>query len=283
VPSHRAETPPLMRARPQRKRRSEHKSTTQRAQFSSLTVSQVGIASALGIATIMAPLGGLITGPADANPIGDDLSAPTVSMPQFPFLQPIPAAVADGSLIRDDADSPQVPQSLLAPRSVLVTDPSRGYERAVLPGCFGQVPMIKADNGRLPNSMLCTLWDGKHQLRADAAVALAKLNVAYGQKFGHPMCITDGYRTLARQYAVKAERGGFAAQPGTSVHGLGRAVDLCDGVEVGNSATHQWMVDTAGAYGWKNPAWALAGGGGPYEPWHWEFNGPGEQSSQGDQ
>jgi hypothetical protein len=246
-------------------------------------VSQVGITSALGIATIMAPLSGLVTGPAAAKATLNNISVPTVSMPAFPFLRHIPAAVADGRLVTDDALVPQVPQSLLAPRTLLVTHPSRGHERAVLPGCFGAFPLIKADNGRLPNSMLCTLWDNKHQLRADAAVALAKMNVAYGQRFGHPMCVSDAYRSLSAQYTVKAQRGGFAAQPGMSVHGLGRAVDLCDDVENGGSPTHEWLVDNAGSYGWKNPDWALRGGDGPYEPWHWEYSAPGEETSQSDQ
>jgi D-alanyl-D-alanine carboxypeptidase len=231
----------------------------------------------------MAPLSGLVTGPAAAKATLNDVSVPAVSMPAFPFLRHIPAAVADTRLVTGDMVMPQVPKSLLAPRRLLVTRPSRGGERAVLPGCFGEFPLIKADNGRMPNSTLCTLWDGKHQLRSDAAVALAKLNVAYGQRFGHPMCVSDAYRSLIAQYTVKAQRGGLAARPGKSVHGLGRAVDLCDGVETGGSATHQWLVDNATSYGWKNPDWAQWGGDGPHEPWHWEFSAPGEETSQADQ
>lgn len=231
----------------------------------------------------MAPLSGLVTGPATAKAALNDISAPTVSMPEFPFLRHIPTAVADARLVTGDFVVPQVPASLLAPRNLLVTRPSRGHERAVLPRCFGQFPLIKADNGRLPNSMLCTLWDRKHQLRSDAAVALAKLNVGYSQRFGHPMCVSDAYRSLPAQYSVKAQRGGYAARPGKSVHGLGRAVDLCDGVETGGSPTHEWLVDNAASYGWMHPAWAQPGGDGPYEPWHWEYLAPGEETSQGDQ
>jgi LAS superfamily LD-carboxypeptidase LdcB len=132
-------------------------------------------------------------------------------------------------------------------------------------------------NGRLPASMLCTLWDPKRQLRSDAAVALAKLNLVYARRFGHPICFNDAYRSLAQQYAVKARRGGFAARPGTSEHGWGLAVDLCDGVDAGpGSATYGWLRANAPAYGWENPTWARSGGAGPYEPWHWEYL-PGEQ------
>jgi zinc D-Ala-D-Ala carboxypeptidase len=153
----------------------------------------------------------------------------------------------------------------------------------VLPGCNGQVPadVGAVQNGQLPASMLCTLWDTKHQLRSDAAVAIAKLNIAYQQHFGHQMCFSDAYRSLQRQFAVKAERGGFAARPGTSEHGWGLAVDLCDGVEGGaSSPTYQWLNENAPFYGWQNPTWARSGGAGPFEPWHWEyFPGEKEQSS----
>jgi LAS superfamily LD-carboxypeptidase LdcB len=126
-------------------------------------------------------------------------------------------------------------------------------------------------NGGLPASDLCTLWDGKHTLRADAAVALAKLNLGYRKRFGRDICISDGYRTLAEQRAVKSARGGFAATPGTSNHGWGLAVDLCDGVQNDTSVTYWWLRDNAPAYGFDNPGWALRGGSGPYEPWHWEY------------
>ena len=278
MPSHRADTPPLTRVRAQRKRRSGRRNT-QRAQLSSLSVSQVGIASALGIATVVAPIAGVMSGP-PVKPAMNEIATPRISAPAFPLLRHLQTAVEDLHLVMDDVTVPSIPSALAPPRDLLVTRPSRGDERAVLPGCFGQVPMLKADNGRLPNSMLCTLWDDKHQLRADAAVAIAKLNVAYTQQFGHPMCVSDAYRTLSAQYTVKAQRGGYAARPGSSVHGLGRAVDLCDGVQEGGTPTHQWLADNAWRYGWTNPDWALPGGGGPYEPWHWEFHSGQEEPTE---
>ena len=182
----------------------------------------------------------------------------------------------------DSLDDSPAARALAALRAPLVSKPSRGRERAVLPGCFGEFPMLKVDNGRLPASMLCTLWDGDHQLRADAAVAIAKLNVAYQQEFGRPICISDAYRTIGEQYSVRAVRGWLAAAPGTSVHGVGRAVDLCDDVENAGSRTHRWMVENGPRYGWKNPEWALPGGSGPREPWHWEFvAGPEGDTSAG--
>jgi D-alanyl-D-alanine carboxypeptidase len=206
-------------------------------------------------------------------------SAKSVAAPMFPFREQVPASVARLSLVPDDDQAPSVPQNLEAPRQLLVGKPSRGRgERAVLPGCFGEFPLLKVDNGRLPRTMLCTLWDGKHQLRADAAVSLAKLNVAFAQHFGKPLCVSDGYRTIGEQYSVRALRGWFAASPGTSNHGWGRAADLCGRVESARSPEHQWMVENAPRYGWENPDWARPGGSGPREPWHWEFSAAGEGS-----
>ena len=174
----------------------------------------------------------------------------------------------------------EVPNALAA-RRIRVTASgraSRSTTRSVLPGCDGKVPSLHGiQNGRLPASMLCTLWDPKRQLRSDAAVAIAKLNVSYKKRFGHPMCFNDAYRSLSQQYRIKALRGGYAARPGTSEHGLGLAVDLCDGVEDGaGSATYGWLREHAPRYGWQNPAWARSRGSGPYEPWHWEYK-PGER------
>jgi zinc D-Ala-D-Ala carboxypeptidase len=271
VPSHRADTPNPHVRRVQRHQRPGRRAT-HRAKGSSLTVPQIGIASALGLATVVAPISGVLAGPEPAKATPNEIATPRIAAPAFPLLARVPTSVELLQLIPDARETPSVPSTLAAPRDLLVTAPSRGKGRAVLPGCFGQSPLAKYANGQLPKTALCTLWDGKHQLRADAAISLAKLNVAYTQEFGHPLCVSDAYRTLGQQYAVKAERGYLAATPGTSVHGLGRAVDLCGGVEEFGSPTHQWLVDNAPRYGWRNPDWARPGGSGPREGWHWEWN-----------
>ena len=69
----------------------------------------------------------------------------------------------------------------------------------------------------------------KHRLRADAAVALAKLDVAFSERFDEDLCITDSYRSLGSQISLAARKPGLAARPGSSEHGWGLAVDLCDG------------------------------------------------------
>lgn len=252
-----------------------------RLDLSSLTMPQVGIASAIGLATIAAPLAGALASGPPVKVVTNAVSTVSVApAPSFPQVSSTGMLLADGRLLPDAMPVPSVPSDLTAPRTVLVDRVSRSSERAVLPGCNGEVPRPSNRNGEVPASDLCTLWDGKHQARADAAVALAKLNIAYRKRFGHNICITDGYRTLAQQYAVKAARGGFAATPGTSNHGWGLAVDLCDGIEHNNTATYQWMRANAAAYGWDNPDWALAGGSGPFEPWHWEYF-PGVNATSG--
>lgn len=128
-------------------------------------------------------------------------------------------------------------------------------------------------NGRVPRSALCALYRVKDEsLRPRAAAAFNALSMAYEKQTGKPLCITDSYRSYQEQVAVKAERGKWAATPGRSEHGLGKAVDLCGGVDRFGSAAHRWMQANAPRYGWVHPGWAQAGGSLP-EPWHWEFVG----------
>jgi zinc D-Ala-D-Ala carboxypeptidase len=270
VPSHRAEVEPLRR--PRKNRTSGSSRWTHGRPGVSLSAPKVGIAGALGIATIAAPISGAMASPvpkAALNPIAALPAAPAPAVPALPnasgrgvlALQVIPATELTST----------APALLAAPRTVVVSRASRAGERSVLPGCDGVPRITGAPNGELPTSSLCTLWTPKHRLRADAAVALAKMNVAYKQHFGNNICITDSYRTLAEQFRLRSIKPGLAAVPGTSNHGLGLAVDLCDGVEKGAGSRFQWLRANAAAYGWGNPDWAHAGGGGPYEPWHWEY------------
>ncbi|MFS0703304.1 M15 family metallopeptidase [Cellulomonas sp. 179-A 9B4 NHS] len=201
---------------------------------------------------------------------------------------PVTQGVAEGEIVLGAVEQPDYPSTVTAltalplsdlPPTALVSadgssrvraamDVSRAAERSVLPGCDGAARPSGA-NGQLSTADLCTLWDGRTQMRADAAVALAELNVAYVARFGTDICLTDGYRTLAEQKSVKARKGGLAATPGKSNHGWGLAVDLC-GLQ-DNSTRFAWMNENAPVYGWENPTWAKRGGSGPYEPWHWEY------------
>ncbi|MEJ5915646.1 D-alanyl-D-alanine carboxypeptidase family protein [Pseudokineococcus sp. 1T1Z-3] len=126
-------------------------------------------------------------------------------------------------------------------------------------------------NGEIPASALCPLQSAPgHQLRGDAARAFDAMSRDYATVFGTPICVTDSYRSLPEQISVKARKPALAATPGTSKHGLGRAVDLCGGVQTFGTPQHEWMVSRAPLYGFFHPSWAKAGGAKP-EPWHFEF------------
>lgn len=217
---------------------------------------RTGVVAALLGVTVVVPV------VENALPGGGDFGDPAVVEAELPdTVEALTASSATGlppaSLVSADA-SPM--------RSELSA--SRSEEREPLPGCDGATRAAGA-NGLLATEDLCTLWEGKTQLRADAAVSLAVLNQAFIARFGVDMCLSSGYRTLAQQRSVKAQKGGLAAAPGKSNHGWGLAVDLCSSETTGAKWT--WLNENAPSFGWDNPAWARPGGSGPYERWHWEY------------
>jgi hypothetical protein len=128
-------------------------------------------------------------------------------------------------------------------------------------------------NGEVPREMLCPLWGAEwHVLRADAAATFSSMSKAYAANFGRPICVTDSYRSYEMQVDVHQRKPNMTATPGTSNHGWGTAVDLCDGVQSFNTTTYHWMQNNAPRFGWFHPSWADPGGSRP-EPWHWEFGG----------
>jgi hypothetical protein len=162
------------------------------------------------------------------------------------------------------------PQSAAA-RDPRLTRVSRSAQRTAPAWCDGKAPVHSYRNGRIPLDELCRLpFARQHRLRADAAVALARLAAAYQATFDDRLCLTDSYRSYASQVSVAARKPGLAARPGTSEHGWGLAVDLCDGAAVPGARQHSWLLAHAPAFGWDNPRWARPHGSRP-EPWHWEF------------
>lgn len=208
------------------------------------------------------------------------LAAVTVAIP----LSQQSAHSEDRADVQADATLPSTVEALTSSSSAVLppaslvsgdatavraqVDVSRSEEREILPGCDGEAGTASA-NGQLPQGDLCYLWDGGTQLRADAAEALAELNAMWVTRFGTDLCLSSGYRTLAEQRAVKAQKGGLAAPAGRSNHGWGLAVDLCSSQTTG--AQWEWLNENAPVFGWENPAWAQPGGSGPYERWHWEY------------
>ncbi|GAA1864292.1 M15 family metallopeptidase [Myceligenerans crystallogenes] len=131
-------------------------------------------------------------------------------------------------------------------------------------------------NGRLSRAELCLAShspEGLRQyLRCDAAEAWRRLGAEFEQEFGVPLYAEYGYRAYDLQlWAMAVYGAGQAAEPGTSNHGWGEAVDLQDDAGWGfGGEYHEWLRAHAPAYGWDNPPWARQGNGRE-EPWHWEY------------
>ena len=144
-----------------------------------------------------------------------------------------------------------------------------------IPTCSGNGTVAGYANGQLPMSALCPLWDAPGMmLQAGAAAAFNRMSQSFAHSFGEPLCVTSSYRTYAKQVELYATMpAGYAAVPGTSNHGWGLAVDLCGGIQVDYSPEHEWLMNHAAEFSWFHPSWALPGGPGPHEPWHWEFAG----------
>lgn len=144
-------------------------------------------------------------------------------------------------------------------------------------------------NGRLGFADLAWLPDasarrggapGRLQLSRTAADAFRNMNTAFRQHFGHDLGVLEGYRTLATQ-KIYANRFGFprAAVPGTSNHGFGNAIDVCEAGRPGTSSPffyghvyEKWMERNAWKWGFDRPPQMDADGSNP-EYWHYEFVG----------
>jgi LAS superfamily LD-carboxypeptidase LdcB len=127
---------------------------------------------------------------------------------------------------------------------------------------------LRYRNGRIPSNALTDVGGG-HRMFGDAAKAYLLMRDA-ARRDGINLRLTDSYRSYSAQVDVARRKGiygvrqadgrlGLAARPGTSNHGLGRAVDVNLPQSPGASA---WLRANASAYGFKTI---------PREPWHWEF------------
>jgi hypothetical protein len=140
-------------------------------------------------------------------------------------------------------------------------------------------------NGRIPlTAMRCPSWASSQYLYPPAAAQLESLNAAYRARFGSNIRITDSYRDYDGQVSVKARKGKFAATPGTSNHGWGKALDLGGNVDASfTTPQHLWMRDNGPRFGWIHPTWAHDhnGSNGQDEPWHFEYVGGAGAQSEG--
>jgi LAS superfamily LD-carboxypeptidase LdcB len=122
--------------------------------------------------------------------------------------------------------------------------------------------LMAFENGRIPASQLESIGQGDHRLSRDAATAF-KAMAADARRDGVTLSVSDSYRSLDEQTAMveregRYGEGGLAADPGTSAHGWGLAVDL----NADNRSTN-WMRANGSKYGFVEDV--------PREPWHWTY------------
>lgn len=117
-------------------------------------------------------------------------------------------------------------------------------------------------NGQIPASALSPIAGSSHSLWEPAARSFEAMRSAAAAE-GVTIGITDSYRTYDTQVDLVRRKGlysqgGLAAQPGTSMHGWGVAMDLKL-----DSTAQAWMRTNAGRFGYvENVA---------REPWHWQY------------
>jgi D-alanyl-D-alanine dipeptidase len=143
---------------------------------------------------------------------------------------------------------------------------------APIPGGPGPAPqgytygpqenMTDGSNGRLPDSALASIGQGRHRLQPSAARAFIAMADA-ARREGINLNVTDSYRTFAEQVDVKNRKPTLAARPGFSKHGWGLATDI----NVRDPKVFDWLKRNATRFGWEGPLQQ------PYEPWHWQFKG----------
>lgn len=117
-------------------------------------------------------------------------------------------------------------------------------------------------------------------IRADIQPKADAMALAFALHFKRPLYATDGARDFATQVRLKAEKGAWAATPGTSNHGWAKAFDLASNIPDDDSPEHRWMEQNGHRFGFVNPTWATNATptDGQYEPWHWEYIGGGASS-----
>ena len=158
-------------------------------------------------------------------------------------------------------------------------------------GCLppGQQP---AQNGRLPDNALTTVTPSCRVANAAADPMFHLLysawldGVALAPETGsgvEPLPGPPRNESCYRSYEMQVWWHDFwcffgtcalAAEPGTSIHGWGRAVDFEDGAGelTFGAAGYRWLQANAARFGFVHPAWAEPGQPGA-EAWHWEYAG----------
>lgn len=126
------------------------------------------------------------------------------------------------------------------------------------------VPIAFKDfgNGRIPSEALTVIEGTPHKLWAPAARSFEAMRSAAAAE-GVTIGITDSYRTYESQVDLVHRKGlysqgGLAAEPGTSKHGWGIALDLKL-----DSTAQAWIRANGSRFGFVENV--------PREPWHWQY------------
>jgi hypothetical protein len=147
-------------------------------------------------------------------------------------------------------------------------------------------------NGTIPANVLAPIGGGLI-LHKEAAIQFLKLK-AQAQKDNIRLIISSAYRPLADQQRLFTTLPRKqAAQPGSSIHGWGCAIDFGDiaadcRIKAGgtkgrtgpavnqrvrqSNPVYRWLSVYGPKYGWYNP-YRLCDGRGTDEAWHWEYWG----------
>jgi|11_taG_2_1085331.scaffolds.fasta_scaffold00171_19 hypothetical protein len=135
-------------------------------------------------------------------------------------------------------------------------------------------------NGQLPDEDLVSIGSGHKLAKGIAPQFKAMMQSASesGFKMGTHFRINSSYRTYDKQKQLYDQLGpGTAAYPGTSNHGLGKAVDLWY-----TNASYKWLRKNAGKFGFGQiPGYETDNPDG-HEAWHWEnLSGSGSKDGAG--
>jgi hypothetical protein len=146
-------------------------------------------------------------------------------------------------------------------------------------------PIFGARNGAIQSGWLTPVRSGC-AVYWEAAVSVNAM-IAQAAKDGVTLTPSSCYRDYAGQVAAREawcalDACHMAAEPGTSNHGWGKAIDWSEGNQpmTYESPGYQWMVTWASYYGWLHPKVMLEEGPVP-EPWHWEWVGDGGKMAPG--
>lgn len=118
------------------------------------------------------------------------------------------------------------------------------------------------------------------EIRADIQPKADAMALAFALHFNRPLYATDGARDYATQVRLRREKGVWAAIPGTSNHGWGKAFDMASNINDDDSPEFRWMNENQSRFGFEWPYWARDADprNGQYEPWHREYVGGGTSS-----